>query len=473
VAARSIESRPEARLATLGRWPRALADARRALLVLRPYMATALFALRPVAVPGSRCLHVDRWWRLYYDPALLRDAAGEVAGLLYHVVWHLLRDHARRREESDVSDWAWALASDLEINGSVSREGAVEVTTGRGRTVVWGEVLVPSWMRALRPSACGLPEGKAAEAYAAALERMRRDGSGPHARAIGNAAAPWREGSGASTDPVGGDADGRFATAFVHPIGGCGSGAGAAPKPWELGPPRRAVPGVGVVEGAALRRETARAVQRAARWAGDVPGSLRRWASDVLQPRVSWRRVLVRAMRGALDRAAGAWDYSYRRPGRRAAARPDVILPSLVRPDGPVAVVVDTSGSMSATDLGQALAELRGVIRASGRAVTVIACDAAVQGVAAVTRAEAVPLRGGGGTDMGAALATAARLRPRPVLVVVLTDGHTPWPQDRPAGLDRVMVVLLSGAPPEVTGAIPRWVWRTVVIEAGGARECA
>lgn len=472
MAAPSTEARPEARLATLGRWPRALADARRALLALRPYMAAALFALRPVAVPGSRCLHADRWWRLYYDPALLRGSARELAGLLYHVLWHLLRDHARRGEESGVSRGVWALAADLEVNGSVSREGAVAVTTGRGRTVVRGEVLLPACMRPIRPSMWGLPEGKAAEVYAAALERMRRDGSGPVARVIGIAAAPWRVGSGSSTDPVGCDADGRFATACVHPTGGCGTGAGAPPKPWELGPPRGGLPGVGMVEGMALRRETARAVQLAARGPGDVPGAVRRWASGVLEARVPWRRVLARAMRGALDRAAGAWDYTRSRPSRRAAARPDVLLPSLVRPEGPVAVVVDTSGSMSAEDLARALAEVRGVIRASGRAVSVIACDAAVQAVAAVTRAEAVPLRGGGGTDMGEALAEAARLRPRPVLVVVLTDGYTPWPAHRPAGLRRVMVVLVAGEAPEVVGAIPRWVWRTVAIEAGGLREC-
>ncbi len=435
-------------------------------------MAAALFALRPVAVPGSRCIHADRWWRLYYDPALLRGSARELAGLLYHTVWHLLRDHARRGEESGASRWAWTLAADLEVNGSVSGEGAVAVTTARGRTVVRGEVLLPACMRGITPSAWGLPEGKAAEAYAAALARAYPKGAAPDAPEGAIAAIARCEGAAAPTGPSGRDADGRFATACVHPAGGCGSGAGAPPKPWELGPPRDGLPGVGMVEGMALRRETARAVQLAARWPGDVPGGVRRWASGVLEARVPWRRVLARAMRGALERAAGAWDYTRSRPSRRVAARPDVLLPSLVRPDGPVAVIVDTSGSMSAEDLSRALAELRGVIRTAERAVSVIACDAAVQGVAAVTRPEAVELRGGGGTDMGEALAEAARLRPRPVLVVVLTDGYTPWPEHRPAGLRRVMVVLVAGGPPEVVGAIPRWVWRTVAIDAGGMREC-
>ena len=42
----------------------------------------------------------------------------------------------------------------------------------------------------------------------------------------------------------------------------------------------------------------------------------------------------------------------------------------------------------------------------------------------------AIRLEGGGGTDMGAGLDAAAALRPRPDLIIVLTDGFTPW---RPA----------------------------------------
>ena len=47
-------------------------------------------------------------------------------------------------------------------------------------------------------------------------------------------------------------------------------------------------------------------------------------------------------------------------------------------------------------------------------------------------RAEGIPLVGGGGTDLRAGFARALRARPRPDVVVVLTDGQTPWPGERP-----------------------------------------
>ena len=65
--------------------------------------------------------------------------------------------------------------------------------------------------------------------------------------------------------------------------------------------------------------------------------------------------------------------------------------------------------------------------------VTVVPCDAAARIAHPLCRAEGIPLMGGGGTDLRTGFAKALRTRPRPDVVVVLTDGQTPWPDSRPA----------------------------------------
>ncbi|WP_186404932.1 VWA-like domain-containing protein [[Actinomadura] parvosata] len=79
--------------------------------------------------------------------------------------------------------------------------------------------------------------------------------------------------------------------------------------------------------------------------------------------------------------------------------------------------------------LEQALAELDGVLRATGhRWLEVICCDTEAYPAQRVRAAAQVELVGGGGTDLrpGFEAATGADV------VVVLTDGDTPWPARRP-----------------------------------------
>ena len=181
-----------------------------------------------------------------------------------------------------------------------------------------------------------------------------------------------------------------------------------------------------------------------------MPNSLLRWAEQLLEPKVDWRKVLAAELRRGRSEVAGRVDYSYRRPSRRATAVADVILPSLRRPVPDVAVVCDTSGSMDESTLGRVLGEVDGILRAVGvgsTSVQVLAVDTAVHSARKVTSARQVELVGGGGTDMGAGLQAATELRPRPGVVVVLTDGFTPWPARAPRGVTVVIGLLGEHAP--------------------------
>ena len=103
------------------------------------------------------------------------------------------------------------------------------------------------------------------------------------------------------------------------------------------------------------------------------------------------------------------------------------------------------------------LTELKGICRAIGRgSLTFLDVDAEVHGVQRVQSERHVQLRGGGGTDMRVGIERACELRPKPSLVVILSDGETPWPA-APAEV-RCLAVVPKGAP-----ATPDWMARVEV----------
>ena len=66
---------------------------------VRPYLATALFALHVVESSRVPTMAVDRHWRCYASPAFVEQTSvEELAGVWVHEVSHLLRDHHGRSD---------------------------------------------------------------------------------------------------------------------------------------------------------------------------------------------------------------------------------------------------------------------------------------------------------------------------------------------------------------------------------------
>ncbi|MDR7400040.1 MAG: VWA-like domain-containing protein [Armatimonadota bacterium] len=122
--------------------------------------------------------------------------------------------------------------------------------------------------------------------------------------------------------------------------------------------------------------------------------------------------------------------------------------------------MVDTSRSISDSQLARALAEVDHLLRRHLEEVRVTWWDAAHHGTQRLRRVRQARPRGGGGTDMAAAIRHAEQSRPRPDLVVVITDGLTPWPAHRPQV--PVVVVLLD---PSTRAQCPSWA-RVVEVSA-------
>ncbi|MFF8974253.1 VWA-like domain-containing protein [Streptomyces sp. NPDC014995] len=350
---------------------------------VRPYLATALFALHPVVSRQVPTMAVDRHWRCYVSPAFVaRTPVEDLAGVWVHEVSHLLRDHhgrsdrvARERGLTGAGErLRMNIAADCEINDDAFGDG---LARPEGAVV---------------PETLGLPAGKLMEDY------LRRFRLGQHTQDLA-----WLD---------------------------CGSGADGLEREWDLGPD--GAHGLSAQERDAVRFRVAQGITARP---GNTPRGWRRWAEEAFHPPQPWRELLGAAVRSAASSGGAGEDYTYGRPSRRSAGVPGTVLPSLRRKPPRVSVVIDTSGSVSDAELGSALLEVAAISRAVGGRrdlVTVLPCDAAVRVAHPLCRAEGITLMGGGGTNLRAGFTRALRARPRPDVLVVLTDGQTPWPTTRP-----------------------------------------
>ncbi|MFF2844848.1 VWA-like domain-containing protein [Streptomyces sp. NPDC058001] len=349
----------------------------------RPYLATALFALHIVESRHVPTMAVDRYWRCYVSPAFVdRTPEEELAGVWVHEVSHLLRDHHGRSDryarEHGLSGPAERLrmniAADCEINDDVFGDG---LTRPEG---------------AVDPALLALSDGELMEDY------LRQFRLGPRTQSLA-----WLD---------------------------CGSGADGLEREWELGPD--GAYGLSEQERDAVRFLVAQGITGCP---GKAPKGWRRWAEEAFQPPQPWRELLGAAVRSATSVPGVGEDYTYGRPARRSTSVPGVVLPSLRRRPPRVSVIIDTSGSVSDAELGSALREVAEISRTVGGRrdlVSVLPCDASARLVHSMCHAEGIPLVGGGGTDLRTGFARALRESPRPDVIVVLTDGQTPWPSAPP-----------------------------------------
>jgi predicted metal-dependent peptidase len=418
-------------------------------------------ALNPVKAPGLKTFAVDKYWRLYWDETPWD--VEQMSEVLVHEVWHILRKHMDRAETllnvkakmSDLKDAihqakeiiAWRLAVDMEINDSLNHGKMPE-----------GAIL---------PENYGLKKHLLSETYWEKLKEIIEVeecpgggcdcGSGTHIR-IGDSSVP-NPNSGSCSDGI--------------------------PREYEEPSPRDehgnknknpdgsdVAGGIEDLQGELIRRNVAKRITESSKSRGSMPLGAQRWAEELLNPKIDWKRELKGAIRASLANVSGCVDYSYSRPSRRQAALGDVIFPALRSPVPDVAVAVDTSGSMSDDYLAQALAEIKGVLRACGQnSVTCMSVDAQVHTMQKVFSKSQVKLAGGGGTDMGVAINVADKMKHPPNILAIITDGYTPWPSVPPKKIGKVIACILgegvSGDDYYGCQKPPSWV-RTIHIDMKG-----
>ncbi len=314
-----------------------------------------------------------------------------------------------------------------------------------------------------------------------ACGRSRGDSSpqSPQSASAGDSSSSQSQQSGASGAQNGacdaqrpsdqmGDDDARDSDPAPESSPQQGSAASGRPAPWET----EEEP-VSQVEIDQLVEATLRAAAEYAKTRGTQGANMaRRYEAATKNKPLPWQRILARYIARGRVYGAGRLDYSYSRPHRRQSAIPDVVLPSLRQPQLDVAVIVDTSGSISDGELGIALREVQAILKRGGvNEMRVVFGDTRIRAEARVrTVAEAVKafrkVRGGGGTDMGDLVrevaqggASAKKNSRPPQLVVVITDGETPWGAPPRTRVPVIAVITPRGR----RGNTPAWVKEVVI----------
>lgn len=396
------------------------------LIALReaPYLADALFRITPIAVdnPGLRFLAAsDQYWRVYLNPKLFNSHNPDLpkeflAKVLIHEIWHLLRNHCQNNEgyENSVLN---NIAKDLEINDDI--EWHLDKVNG---------------FHPYLPKGLKLPEHETWQYYYRKLERKQEREQVPAAMCGG------------------------------------GSGATGVAGEWEISAGSQEFPKleVGVIE--VTRTAVAEAI-RSEIESGKEPGkfssAIEAWVNERLEGgQVNWREHLRAAVRASAVTFKGSTDYTMRRPSRRTP--PGLYLPSLVTYRPRVAVAFDVSGSMGfgkKSELEKVAIEVEGMLRNSGiREVYAYQVDTQkTSEFVKVTTLQNYQFLRGGGTDMRVAYEALRDIREKIHVMLLCTDGITPWPENPP--LDNLKYLALIVTPKPRTAAelvqehsIPEWI---------------
>ncbi len=175
-----------------------------------------------------------------------------------------------------------------------------------------------------------------------------------------------------------------------------------------------------------------------ARQAGKLSAELGRLVDHYLQPTLPWRSLLARYMM-----LRGRDDFNYARPSRRSG---EAILPALKSTQIDVCVFIDTSGSLSDTEIDEFINEVNAIKGQVHARITLHACD--------VELSEAGPwvyepwqtmqlpdqLGGGGGTSFIPPFEWLDQTCQRPDLVIYFTDAQGKFPA-RPADMPVLWLV--------------------------------
>jgi predicted metal-dependent peptidase len=184
--------------------------------------------------------------------------------------------------------------------------------------------------------------------------------------------------------------------------------------------------------------EMKRAVQTAldtAKACGKLPGALKRYAEEFLEPKVKWQDILRTTIVTSADRDTSTWA----RPHRRKLASQRIYLPRAASFGCHcIVVAVDTSGSIGRKELNAFFSELADILRTCHPETTwvlgadsVVASSIMLEGNHDIT-SNPPEVGGGGGTDFKPVFEWVEHEQLVPDALVYFTDLWGPFPKRGP-----------------------------------------
>lgn len=399
----------------------ALAVARAYIRLKAPYYSTIIYGLVPRFIEGIGTLGVTPGMVLMIDPKWYVEMESEIkhiqgipkeeavlkmrAGVLVHEANHILRGMSRLTAlaQSGIDKGVINLGFDLPINDDL----------------IETDWYLPAWAKYSKTY--GFPKGLTGEQYVELLLKMQQEQLQKFKQLTGN------------TKPQVGS--GR--------CGGCGGN--------DLGDIEKEIDkeeGRTPADQQRIRKEAVGQLRdAAANRRGSVPYSLQElFEGHNKKSVVPWKsrlRNVLRRVSGQIQ--SGQADYSMSRPSKRSYSR-GIIRPGLISRKPEVAIFEDSSGSMGLIQLQHARAEMQGVFTQLGIPVAWFTdIDADISSKPRRIRLRdlaTLPVHGRGGTDFRPAFEAAEKFRPKPDILIYMTDGDGIAPAHPPKGMVTVWCIV-------------------------------
>lgn len=360
----------------------------------QPFFARLTMELIFIENKEIDTMGVDKYGNLYYNPTFVASLTpDELEGVLCHEVSHCMLDHLERGRKKD--HMIYNIAGDLVINDMLLQNN----------------LTLPK--DALNPSnhkyTLKLPQGKELK-----ITDINEKGADTIYAEIKNVVKK--------------DEQGKLQQGHDKHIykgnGKAGNGTGRRDKEYWKSK---------VVESA-----------MASQMAGKSPHGMDRIIDNLLNPKMSWQQLLQRFVRNRIP-----YDYTWKRPNKTFYST-GIYLPKVTKKGVKIALLIDTSGSVSEKDLELVFSEMKGIVSSVvGLEMNVYFHDTKMYAGAKLTNPSIgdvhkaiLDMKGGGGTDFKTAYKYLEDNEKDVDMVVHFTDGWDTFPKS----FKHELLICLSGS---------------------------